>query len=132
MGATGRVSSLVSGREGFSLIEAMISAGLLVTALVTLVQTFVLAIRSNLDARDTTYGTVLAAEKIEELHASSSDPFDGASIEQVDSYTRQWTIAPLPANPDEAVVITVTVSPRGRAGAAGQVRLTTIQSRRLP
>jgi type II secretory pathway pseudopilin PulG len=55
--------------SGFSLIEVLVAAGLLAVALITLVQLFVLAIQSNLDARSTTDATVLAQQKLEELRA---------------------------------------------------------------
>jgi len=41
-------NSFNSGESGFSLIEVMVATGLLVTALVTLAQLFVISTRSNI------------------------------------------------------------------------------------
>src|SRR4051812_21910768 len=54
---------------GFSLIEALVAAGLLAVAPVTLCELFVAAMRTNLDSRSTSYATVLAQQKVEELRA---------------------------------------------------------------
>jgi hypothetical protein len=51
------------------LIEVMVATGLLVTALVTLAQLFVISTRSNLGSHNTTYAAVLAEQKLEELRA---------------------------------------------------------------
>ena len=58
-----------NGESGFSLIEVMVATGLLVTALVTLAQLFVISTRSNLGSHNTTYASVLAEQKLEELRA---------------------------------------------------------------
>src|SRR5688572_26910665 len=47
----------------------MIALGLLATALVTLAQLFGLSTRGNIGARNTTYASVLAEQKLEELRA---------------------------------------------------------------
>lgn len=54
---------------GFSLIEVVAAIGLLTTAVVTLGQLFAVATRTNLAARNSSYTTVLAEQKIEELRA---------------------------------------------------------------
>src|SRR5688572_24653474 len=56
-----------SSQGGFSLAEVMVAVGLLATALVTLAQLFGLSTRGNIGARNTTYASVLAEQKIEEL-----------------------------------------------------------------
>lgn len=58
-----------NSRSGFSLIETTIAMGLLAGALVTLAQLFALSTRSNVSAKTTTYATVLAEQKLEELRA---------------------------------------------------------------
>jgi Tfp pilus assembly protein PilV len=58
-----------NGESGFSLIEVMVATGLLVTALVTLAQLFVISTRSNLGSHNTTYASVLAEQKLEELRS---------------------------------------------------------------
>src|SRR5687768_2776638 len=55
--------------DGTSLIEVMVATGILVVALVSLAQLLTTAIRDNLTARNATYATILAGQKIEELRA---------------------------------------------------------------
>jgi type II secretory pathway pseudopilin PulG len=52
---------------GFSLAEVMVATGLLAASLVTLAQLFAVATRSNIASRSTTYASVLAQQKVEEL-----------------------------------------------------------------
>lgn len=111
--------------RGFSLVEVLIAAGLLATVIASLPHLFVAAARANRDAGDTTWATVLAAQKIEELRAEIFlAPFSDQSVDYLDSsgrnledpssteraYTRRWWIEPLPSAPDSTIVITVTVS----------------------
>jgi hypothetical protein len=62
--------SSTSAHAGFSLIETTIATALLATAVVGLAELFAVATRSNLSARTTTYATVLAAQKLEQLRAA--------------------------------------------------------------
>jgi prepilin-type N-terminal cleavage/methylation domain-containing protein len=55
--------------DGFSLMEVLVATLLLAIALTTLAQLFAMSTRSNLGARSTTYTTVLAQQKLEELRA---------------------------------------------------------------
>ncbi len=55
--------------SGFSLVEVMVATGLLATAIVTLAQLFALSTQTNVASRNTTYASVLAEQKIEELRA---------------------------------------------------------------
>jgi prepilin-type N-terminal cleavage/methylation domain-containing protein len=61
--------SRFSNSGGFSLIEVMVATVLLATAVVTLAQLFGLSTRSNLAARNSSYSTILAEQKVEELRA---------------------------------------------------------------
>ncbi len=145
-----------SAASGFSLVEVLIATGLLITAVASLAQLFAVATRANFDAGATTWATVLAAQRIEELRA---DPFPerlvDQSVEYLDSrgdrldtpastgrraYTRRWWIAPLPSASD-TIAITVVVSryrrgegslpdSGGRLGSAA--RLVTLRTRRAP
>lgn len=111
--------------------------------------------RANLDAGDTTWATVLAAQKIEELRA---EPFPEPFVDSVDyldsggkrlddpgsarrAYTRRWWIEPLSSAPGNTVVITVVVSryrPGDEDALDGEVqrrdavRLVTLRTRRVP
>lgn len=61
--------SRFSNQSGFSLAEVLVATGILATALVSLAQLFAMSIQSNNAARDTTYATVLAQQKLEQLRA---------------------------------------------------------------
>jgi prepilin-type N-terminal cleavage/methylation domain-containing protein len=142
--------------RGFSLVEVLIATGLLATVIASIPHLFAIAIRANLDAGDTSFATVLAAQKIEELRAGPfPGPVDRRSGDYLDSegnrlddpgatrraYTRRWRIEPLPSAPANTVVITVVVS-RYMSGdgdafdVAGQgrhaVRLVTLRTTRVP
>jgi len=58
-----------NGAAGFSLIEALIASGILVGAVVGLAQLSTLATTTNLSSRNSTYSTMLASQKLEELRA---------------------------------------------------------------
>jgi type II secretory pathway pseudopilin PulG len=64
-------SNSFNNESGFSLVEVMVATGLLATALVTLAQLFALSTQSNVSSRSTTYASVLAEQKLEELRALS-------------------------------------------------------------
>lgn len=64
-----RYNSSKSSESGFSLIEVLVALGILATALVSLAQLFAASTASNLGARSTTYATVLAEQKLEELRS---------------------------------------------------------------
>ncbi|MBI2828254.1 MAG: hypothetical protein HYX77_03135 [Acidobacteria bacterium] len=146
----------VASGSGFSLVEVLIATGLLATAIAWLPYLFAVATRANLDAGDTTWATVLAAQKIEELRAgpfpeslaaqsvdyldSGGNPLDGFGSTQR-AYTRRWWIEPLPSAPDSTIAITVVVSRYRRSdesthGAAVRgrdaARLVTLRTRKVP
>jgi hypothetical protein len=58
-----------SSEAGFSLIEVLAATVLMTVGLMSLVQMFGLSTRNNLASRSTTYATVLAGQKLEELRA---------------------------------------------------------------
>jgi type II secretory pathway component PulJ len=128
---------------GFSLIEVLVAAGLLVGSLAALAFVFVFATRANADAQYATYATVLAMQKMEEMRAASVpmivDAVDYADMRgtvlagQSDPpravYERRWTIEPLLMAPDALViVVTVGLVRRYRAQHATQVRLITLRA----
>lgn len=117
-----------SVREGgFTIVETVVAAAVLATALVALAQVAAVAILAAARARDTTRATLAAAQKIEELRAG---PYDAAPVEATDvvdeRFLRRWTIAPQPP-PRAAVAIAVEVTTRG--GQVAPVRLETIRAR---
>lgn len=54
---------------GFSLLEVCVATGILIAAVVSLAEMFVLSTRTNTGSRTTTYTAVLAEQKLEELRA---------------------------------------------------------------
>jgi type II secretory pathway pseudopilin PulG len=64
-------SNLSSRESGFSLVEVMIATGLMATAVVSLAQLFAFSTQTNISSRSTTYASVLAEQKLEELRALS-------------------------------------------------------------
>ena len=79
--------------SGFSLIEVMVATGLLATAIVTLAQLFALSTQTNVASRNTTYASVLAEQKIEELRALAWG-FDTQGLALSDM-TTNTTVSPL-------------------------------------
>jgi prepilin-type N-terminal cleavage/methylation domain-containing protein len=128
--------------RGFSLVEVLIASTILVVALLSLAQLLSLATSANAAARRATLSAVLAAEKLEELRAltwesvrrqagESSDYLDrsgrrvpGAAAA---TYGRRWLIDPLPADPDNALVIQVIVS-----GRRDEARIAGVRTRKVP
>ena len=129
--------------SGFGLIEAIIATAILVVGVVAVAQVFALGTRAMAAAREMTYETVLAMQKLEELRAGSfpEGPADlqemvdlrgetlpdGADVARA-AYRRRWTVEPWPFDLVDAVVVTVTVT---RPIAMGPpVRLTALRTRR--
>ena len=111
---------------------------LLAGALLSLARMFTTATAVVTTARHLTTGSILAAQKLEELRAVASGlpsgPNVSGGIELIDrtgvavaevtastpiTHTRQWRIRPLPTDPDTVSVIQVLVTP----GAVGTGRL---------
>lgn len=125
-----------SGHEvterGFSLVEALVATTLMVVGVVALAQLFTVATVSNMSASHATHATVLASQKLEELRALAWDHIRTESdADQVGAYTRRWTIAPLPADPDDTIVIQVSVT-RGAGPSPEDARLVTLMTRATP
>ena len=118
-----------AGSDGFSLVEVLVATGLIMTAVVSLAQLFVLATRANLAAGEMTEATVFAAQKIEELRAAPFPSVLGSqSVDYLDSrgeklgaaagrraYVRRWWIESLRASTVAStavstVAVTVVVS----------------------
>lgn len=105
--------------DGFSLVEVLVATAVLVVGLVALAQLFAVATVSNISARQTTHATLLAAQKLEELRSlawGQTSPPGLTPLEDRDTvgaYTRRWTLAPLPRDPDNTIVIHVSVMQGG-------------------
>jgi type II secretory pathway pseudopilin PulG len=85
-------SNSFNSESGFSLIEVMVATGLLATAIVTLAQLFALSTQTNVASRNTTYASVLAEQKIEELRALAWG-FDTQGLALSDT-TTNTTVSP--------------------------------------
>jgi type II secretory pathway pseudopilin PulG len=62
-------SSRIAGEGGFSLIEVMAAAVILMTGLIAVAQMFIVSTNQNVSARRVTTTAVLAQQKIEQLRA---------------------------------------------------------------
>jgi prepilin-type N-terminal cleavage/methylation domain-containing protein len=184
-------SGVRSSDSGFSLLEVLIATVMLATAVVSLAELFAIATRSNLASRGTTYASILAAQKLEELRAltwgfdrdglpltdstantaASPETADGGTglqaspeealranldgwVDYVDRFgtkigggaspppdarfIRRWSVAPLPADPANIVVIQVLVTDNRNRGDADrrpgvrlpeEARLVTVKAR---
>jgi type II secretory pathway pseudopilin PulG len=79
-------SRFSSAEGGFSLIEVIVASGILATALIALGQLFAIATSSNVSSKSTTFATVLAEQKLEELRALSWG-FDTSGLPVTDTTT---------------------------------------------
>jgi hypothetical protein len=128
--------------RGFSLVEVLIASTILIVALLSLAQLLSIATAANAAARRTTFSTVFAAEKLEELHAlpwESVRRQAGESVDYLDgsgrpvegpaaaTYLRRWLIDPLPEDPDHSLVIQVIVRGRG-----DEARIACVRTRKTP
>lgn len=124
--------------RGFSLVEVVVATGLLATGLLALAHVMAAAVAANVAARNTTYATVLAGQKVEEMRATrdlagSIDAIDerGVVVGAGDPrsrtvYRRTWTAQPLPGAPN-VFVIQVRVQPAVAASGRGDTaRVTAI------
>jgi Tfp pilus assembly protein PilV len=117
---------------GFTLIEALVAAGLLVTAALGTAQLFALATTQNAFARQQLIMSGLASAKIDALAGSMSGAAEGAEtiVESGRAYGCRWRVVEVPGYGAEAFAITVVVSPA--AGAGGEVRFTSIRLAAFP
>ena len=108
------------GNRGFTLVEILIAVFLLVTALLGVISTTVIVIKSNTLSRTMTTATMLAKDKMEQLKntgyavlAGGTDYADMNSAVQTTStadsiYTRTWTVTiDSPAAGMKTIAVTV-------------------------
>jgi len=118
--------------RGFSLVETLIAASIFMVTFGALLQLFTLSARSNVVARLTTYETILARSKIEELRTEGK-PSPGGSIDEnlegysdfLDAdgrpggpgmnsspvYVRRWAIEPIEAVEGGFVLLVLVGAP---------------------
>jgi Tfp pilus assembly protein PilV len=111
---------------GFTLIEAIVATGLLVTAALGTAQLFALATTQNAFARQQLIMSGLVSAKIDALAGSVSGSAEGSEtiVSSDRAYRFRWRVIAVPGYGTEAFAITVTVSPV--AGAGGEVQFTSI------
>jgi prepilin-type N-terminal cleavage/methylation domain-containing protein len=129
--------------RGFTLVETVTAISIIAVALTALAQLFVIASQANADARRSSFASILASQKIEELRSLGADLTQQGDVslsadisgacDFLDEYgrslgtgttplpgtvyIRRWSIEPLPSDPD-TFVLQVAVFPRSwKAGA---------------
>jgi Tfp pilus assembly protein PilV len=130
------------GERGFSLIEVIIAAGILGTALITVAALLAMSTDALLAARQRTAAAALASARLEELLAdadalrlgvdSSDDVNDAGGLEPRVSgwFRRQWSVRASTSFPDRLVIATVQVTtPAGVRLHLQDVRLITVVER---
>jgi len=154
------ITSRIASAAGTSLVEVIVATALLATSLVAVAQLFAVAIGSNIASQRTTVTTALAAQKLEQLRSATAltrsppgaldedtpghvdyvdawgnasderDPPDGAR------YVRRWSAAPLPADPENTLIVQVSVArvgrPASRERLPGEARLVTVKTKGAP
>ena len=129
--------------RGFTLVETVTAISITAVALTALAQLFVIASHANADARRSSFASILAAQKVEELRslgvdlvqqgdASLSSNISGAcdfldeygrslgtgtSPLPATVYIRRWSVEPIPSD-SETFVVQVAVFPRVWMGGA--------------
>jgi prepilin-type N-terminal cleavage/methylation domain-containing protein len=75
-----------TSQSGFSLLEVIVATSLLTVAAASLAQLFVISVRANASARATTYASVLAQQKMEQLRGLTWG-FDSLGLPLTDTTT---------------------------------------------
>jgi len=120
-----------SSSSGFTLVEVLVAAAVLVTIAAGSAQLFAIAIRHGVAARQQLAMSVAASRKIDELAESVAlngvpatsmgavdravEGYSDVTIECGASLQRRWVIAPIAAYSATAVVIVIRIVPAARA-----------------
>ena len=131
--------------RGFTLVEVVVSIGLLTSGFVAFAYVAWLGIQLVAEAKYRTFATVAASQKLEQLRATRSlaDVTGAAEYLAADGdvvcvgggpcgegvYVRRWSIEPVPMYP-RSVIVEVSSSHIGRR--FGAVVLRTMRSREVP
>jgi Tfp pilus assembly protein PilV len=118
----------VDRNRGFALLDALFASALVVAGVLALLQVITMAARANETARRLTVGSILAAQKLEELRSLEWRVPDGG-VDTVGEFRREWTVSSLPVGAAHTAVIDVRVT---RSGLAGAVRFVTLRARDGP
>jgi Tfp pilus assembly protein PilV len=140
--------------RGFSVVETLVAATVVTTAIGALVQLSATAVRTTQTSQAVTMAVVLGRDKLEELRAHAaltasppgsldsdmagySDFYDaqgrplaGAGTPpEATAYVRRWSVELLQAGPHDAVVLQVAVTSRVRPAST---RLVTVKAQARP
>jgi len=99
--------------RGFSLLDALIAAAILASALLSLAQLIAFAVKTTAAAGRMTDAALLASQKVEELRASAWGELQSGTDSPLAGFTRAWTITPLGADLDYVAVLEVRVRAPG-------------------
>lgn len=113
----------LSDTRGFSLLEVLIAAAILASALLSLAQLIAFAVKATAAAGRMTDAALLAAQKVEQLRAGSWDDLQPGTDSPAAGFTRTWTVTPMAADPDYAALLDVVV--RAPGGQTQMVALKT-------
>ena len=110
------------------LAESLVAASILATALFSLAQVLALCVSANDAAGRLTHATLLAAQKIEDLRASSATALDATGSDAPEpGFRREWTIGVLASDPVHVAAIEVAVTSRGNT-----TRLVALRTKHTP
>jgi Tfp pilus assembly protein PilV len=115
---------LLSDARGFFLLEALIAAAILASALLALAQIVALATSATSAAGRMTDAALLAAQKVEQLRAGSWSELQPGTDSPAAGFTRTWTVTPLAADPDYIALVEVLVRMPG-----GQTRMVALKTK---
>ena len=146
-----RARGSIETSRGCSLPEVLVATTFLVVALTAVAEVLAVAARASHRAKETTFATVLAQQKMEDIvvdstGGSGADFVDahgnllgaGATAPAAAMYSRRWSIEPLSASAADTLVVQVLVTsarahPDGPIGSRillpGEARLVTLRRR---
>jgi Tfp pilus assembly protein PilV len=107
-----RLRALTDTR-GFSLLEALIAAAILASALLSLAQLIAFAVRATAAAGRMSDAALLAAQKVEELRAGSWGELQPGTDSPAPGITRTWTVTPMGVDPGYLALLEVLVRSPG-------------------
>ena len=99
--------------RGFALLDALVAAAILASALLALAQVTAFAVKTTAAAGRMTDAALLASQKVEELRASAWGELQSGTDSPLAGFTRAWTITPLGADLDYVAVLEVRVRAPG-------------------
>jgi Tfp pilus assembly protein PilV len=125
------IAGMTHDSSGFTLVEVIVAAGLLITVAVGAAHLFGFTIAQNQVSRQQLVMGLLAAAKVDELSSAIAGGNTVASaqetvLESGRPYARRWQIAPVPGYGSDALAVSVDVADLTRRG--GEVRITTVRA----